>query len=463
MGLWGALDAVTREVGLFAAVGLLVGGLDDLAIDLVYFARLGWRRLRGPGDPVAPPPARGRPMRFAVFIPAWDEARVIGAMLRATLARWGAAADVRLYVGAYPNDWDTVEAIAEVAEHDRRVRLVVGTRAGPTTKADCLNTLWRALRSDEAHLGERCDAIVLHDAEDVVHRDELAIYAAHLADHDAVQLPVLPLPHARSRWIGGTYLDEFAEAHVKQLAVRQALGAAMPFAGVGCAIRHELMLRIAAAGGGQPFHSDSLTEDYELGLKVGALGGRTALALVDDSAAGRGVPAAVRAFFPATLDAAVRQKARWMTGIALSGWDRTGWSRLRHLSDHWMRMRDRRALLAVLVLLAAYAAILLWSVGLVAWLAGWHAPAAPPPVLAAMLLANLALLAWRAALRAHFTARVYGRREGARAVLRMPIGNVIALVSARRAMAGYLRTLRGLRPGWDKTEHEFPADAELAR
>jgi adsorption protein B len=43
---------------------------------------------------------------------------------------------------------------------DPRVRLVVGMRAGPTTKADCLNQLWLALLADEASEGRRAKAIV---------------------------------------------------------------------------------------------------------------------------------------------------------------------------------------------------------------------------------------------------------------------------------------------------------------
>ena len=62
--------------------------------------------------------------------------------------------------------------------------------------------------------------------------------------------------------------------------------------------------------------------------------------------AGRSI--ATRAYFPATLDAAVAQKARWMTGIALAGWDRLGWSG--GLAERWMRLRDRQSVLAALVL-----------------------------------------------------------------------------------------------------------------
>ena len=75
------------------------------------------------------------------------------------------------------------------------------------------------------------------------------------------------------------------------------------------------------------------------------MGGKTVLARVSEGIGGP--PVAVRAYFPDTLKAAVRQKARWLTGIALAGWDRTGWHADAHLGDNWMRMRDRRATLAL--------------------------------------------------------------------------------------------------------------------
>src|SRR3546814_8020073 len=89
-----------------------------------------------------------------------------------------------------------------------------------------------------------------------------------------VQLPVLPLADPQSRWIGGHYLDEFAESHGKDLVVRGALGASVPSAGVGCAINRNMMDRIVAMNGGMPFDESSITEDYELGLKIGVLRGR---------------------------------------------------------------------------------------------------------------------------------------------------------------------------------------------
>ena len=107
--------------------------------------------------------------------------------------------------------------------------------------------------------------------------------------------------------------------------MRTAVGAAMPLAGTGCAISTAVLETVAHARGGDPFDATSLTEDYELGLRIAELGGRGRLAWIGDGTSdGIGGQITVRAFFPSTLDTAMRQKARWMTGIALAGWDRTG-------------------------------------------------------------------------------------------------------------------------------------------
>ncbi len=441
------IDGIAREAILFAAIGFLIGGIDDLLIDFAYALA----RLRAWWRGAAERPAMESPLPMAVFVPAWDEAAVIAPMLRATLTRYGAG-DYRIYVGTYPNDSATITAVAEVAATDARVRLVIGATPGPTTKADCLNTLWRALLRDEA-AGEPCAAVVLHDAEDLVHPDELRVFAAWLSDHDAVQLPVVPLADARSPLVAGHYLDEFAESHGKNLIVREALGAAIPFAGVGCAIRRAMLGRIADSRGGQPFDAASLTEDYELGLTVAALGGRTRFVRTHDA---EGKLVAVRAYFPAKLQAAVRQKARWLTGIALAGWDRVGWQRGGSIGEHWMRMRDRRATLAIPVLAIAYIGLLAWGASLAGHrLAGTAMPAITGPM-AQLLGFNTVLLAWRVVMRVGFTGAAHGAVQAALAVPRVLVANYIALFAARRAIAIYWPTLRGDAAQWDKTDHQFP-------
>lgn len=448
-----AIDAIAREAMLFAAIGFLIGGIDDLLVDLAYgVARLRtviWRDPPRPLEPVALP--------MALFVPAWDEAAVIGPMLRATLSRYGEG-NYRIYVGTYPNDLKTIVRVADVALTDRRVKLVVGPARGPSTKADCLNAMWRALLRDEA-AGDRFAAVVLHDAEDLVHPLELPLFAAWLRDHDAVQLPVEPLADARSPLVAGHYLDEFAESHGKNLIVRAMLGAAIPFAGVGCAIRREMLGRIADSRGGQPFDAASLTEDYELGLAVAALGGRTRFVRTRDTAGGL---IAVRAYFPAELPAAVRQKARWLTGIALAGWDRVGWQRGGSIGEHWMRMRDRRATLAIPVLAIAYLALVAWGLSLAGhWLTGSAIPTPDAPV-AWLLTVNAALLGWRVVMRVAFTGAAHGAGQAALAVPRVLVANLVALLAARRALAIYWPTLRGDPARWDKTAHHFPQPGEEA-
>jgi glycosyl transferase family 2 len=449
--LFAGLDMIMREMALFAAAGFLLLGLGDLGVDLLWIAMRTARRRDCPDSADALPAAEA-PGLLVLFVPAWDEAAVIGAMLRSTLAACGTG-DYRIYVGCYPNDPGTIAAVRALGV--ARVRLVVGPVPGPTTKADCLNRLWEALLADEAAEGRRAKAVVLHDAEDVVHSAELALFDRLVERFDFVQLPVLPLIDRESRWVGGHYADEFAEAHGKELAVRQALGASLPSAGVGCAFSRSALARIAARSGGLPFDADSITEDYELGLRISEDGG--AAAFVRTRAAPGGKMVATREYFPGTIAASVSQKARWIAGIALCGWDRLGWGA--GLAERWMRLRDRQSPLAALLLLAGYGALALWlALELRAALTGVR-PAPLPPALVLLTFVNLALLAWRLAMRFGFVAAAYGWREGLRSIPRAVVGNVIAILAAREALGRYRAARRTGRPRWDKTHHIFPAEA----
>ena len=451
------VDVCVRETMLFAAIGFLIGGIDDAAIDLVYARHRG---RRGSVLSVADLGLPAAPGRIAVFVAAWDEAAVIGSMLASALARFDHP-DYRIYVGTYPNDRATIRAVAAVAARDPRVRLIVGREDGPTTKAECLNTIWRAMLRDEATDGTQIKAIVLHDAEDVVHPAELRIFDVLIERHAVVQLPVHPLIDPGSRFVSGHYADEFAEAHSKTLVVRQALRAGLPLAGVGCAIERTCLGRIAARRNGAPFDAGSLTEDYELGLHIAALdsgqrGGGSLFARIAEYPGGPIV--AVRAYFPGRIDAAIRQKTRWMIGIALAGWDRVGWGAARDWREHWMRMRDRRAPVAVLVLIAAYLAALFWATSAILHAISDIPPAALPPAMTALLTVNSGLLVWRLAVRAAFTGRAYGWRQALWSLPRAVVGNFIALAAAQRALFRYIAMLRGAAPHWEKTAHLFPDD-----
>src|SRR5438270_11410994 len=119
-------------------------------------------------------------------------------MLKAMLGRLDYD-DYRIFVGHYRNDPATAAAIASVA--DVRLQAVQVEADGPTTKADCLNHLYDALVAYETGRGRRAKAVVLHDAEDVVHRYELRIFDGLIDRAAVMQLPVLPVPDPHSRWI----------------------------------------------------------------------------------------------------------------------------------------------------------------------------------------------------------------------------------------------------------------------
>ena len=460
MGHWTPLEwlaLVEDELLLFAAVFFLIGALDELAMDGVW----AWLRLTGTArtERIVRDDARERPLAgpAAVLIPAWHEAQIIEFTIAHALAAWPQRA-LRLYVGCYRNDPATLEAAMRGSGGDPRVRVVVLGRAGPTTKADCLNRLYAALESDEARSRRAFRFVVLQDAEDMVDPAALGVLDSAIGSGDEgadfVQLPVLPEPQRYSRWIGSHYCEEFAEAHGKAMVVRDALGVALPAAGVGCGFARGMLGRIYRdAGTAALFSVDALTEDYEIGLRIKAAGGRSRFLRVrgeDDQLV------ATRACFPARIDHAVRQKGRWVHGIALQGWDRLGWSG--SPCEWWMRLRDRRGPLTALVLFIGYVMLVLgaalWTAGSLGAMRPWQGD----PLLLGLLAANFVSFLWRGAMRFAFTAREYGWREGLWAVARIPVANVIAIMAGRRALFAYARTLRGAKPRWDKTfHHAHPA------
>ena len=447
------LGRIAAELALFAGAGFFLFGINDLLVDCIFFVRRAWR---GATVYRRHRPAfasywvfKEAPGFIAILVPAWDEAAVIASMLKATLKRIDYD-DYRIFVGHYRNDPATAAAIASVA--DPRVHAVEVPADGPTTKADCLNHLYDALIVHELETGRSAEAVVLHDAEDVVHRYELRIFDGLIDRAAVIQLPVLPLIDPHSRWISGHYCDEFAEAHIKELVVREAVGAAIPLAGVGCAVERRALSRLAALQEGKPFAGSSMTEDYEIGLRIGALGLKTMFVRIPAQPNEPGVVAS-RGHFPATLGAAVRQKARWLGGIALAGWDRLGWNG--GLGERWMRLRDRRGPIAALLLMAGYLAAVMWSQLWLAEALGAPVQARMDPALKTLLTINAGLLAWRILMRAAFTTSAYGLAEGLLSIPRMVVGNVIAVLAAIRAIVLHIG---GGPKRWDKTGHMFPAE-----
>ena len=234
--------------------------------------------------------------------------------------------------------------------------------------------------------------------------------------------------------------------------MREAIGAGLPSAGVGCAFSREA-LGLIAGPGEAPFDAASLTEDYEIGLRLHALGRRGAFVRLPAGSQGSAI--ATREHFPWRWRDAVAQKSRWIVGIALSGWDRLGWSG--GIAERWMRLRDRQSLLAALLLVAAYFVMLAMPLtGFAAQLAG-HEVTLVTPTLALMMQIAALLLLWRLVMRFAFVARSYGLREGLLAVPRVVVSNAITILAAREALGRYGRARRTGEASWGKTAHIFPA------
>lgn len=439
------------ELALFSAIGFLIGGTDEILVDLLYVFRTVWRRIfiysrhrRATAGKLVQ--ATVRP-RFAVFVPAWQEANVLAQTISEASTCF-LEHPVHVFVGIYRND---PEGIAVARAHARaNVSMVLVERDGPTSKADCLNHIWKAMRQREAETGQSFEAVVLHDVEDVIAPQEYDVFAGLIDRFEMIQLPVVPFPDPESLWVAGHYCDEFAEHHFKTLPVREAIGASLPAAGVGCIFRRDALEKLDSGRG--PFNDDSLTEDYELGLRIAEMGGRGAIVRL---AAMEGGPViGTRAHFPDSFDAAVRQKSRWIAGIVLLGWDRMGWGR--SVAENWMRFRDRLSLFAALIFLSAYASLLLFAVE--QYLLVVSGAAAPPmaPGLQALLVLNGAMLMWRLAFRASFTGRLYGWRQAVLSIPRAFVGNIIAIAASRRAVSEFLKMRRQGRIHWEKTAHKRP-------
>jgi adsorption protein B len=427
-------------VGL--AVWILLSSLDDLFIAVVALLPAGGRGFRWPTDAES---TRIPESRIAILVPLWEEHRVIGRMLECNLAAIQYS-NYDFFAGAYRNDALTVAAVTEAARRNSRVHLALVPHDGPTSKGDCLNAIYDSLLDYEAAHEVRYDVIVTHDAEDVVAPESLRLINWFSRDCQMVQIPVLPLPTGLAEMTHGVYCDEFAEYQQKDIPARQRLGGFLPSNGVGTGFDRNALERLAATRGGRIFDPACLTEDYENGFRLHALGCRQVflpLRLATHA------PVATREYFPRRLRAAVRQRSRWVAGIALQGWEHHGWrAPLRQVYFFW---RDRKGLAGNL--LSPFANLLF-----VSWLAGWRGFDGIPAWAAHLCAVTLGLSLIHFLIRTTLSARVYGWRFAAGVLPRMLWGNLLnsaATISALRQFAG--ARVRGRTLAWRKTDHNYPA------
>jgi adsorption protein B len=431
------------------AIWILLSGLDDLWIALVLVCT-GRKR---PPRPSEAELDRVPERRIAIFVPLWREHSVIGQMLAHNLAgiRYF---NYQFFVGVYPNDPATARAVADVAQRDGRVHLCLCSHDGPTSKGDCLNEIYRSMVESETRGGGRFEIVMTHDAEDLVHPESLQLISFYSRDYAMVQMPVLPLPTGPGELTHGLYCDEFAEFQTKDIPVRQRLGGFLPANGVGTGFERSALERLARDRG-SIFDPACLTEDYENGYRLHALGYRQVFVPVRFE---KGQPVATREYFPRTLHQAVRQRSRWVAGIVLQGWQYHGWrGPWRQVYWFW---RDRKGLVGNL--LSPFANLIFFSIAAESL---WSAATGQPRRFAGrvplwtvrMWLVTYWMSMVQVTIRAAASSRIYGWRFAALSPVRTLWGNLVNFAATLAALRQFAEARMRRRPlAWRKTEHVYP-------
>jgi len=475
-------QAVTSLIFLvfayIVATVFTLSGLDDFLYDLWYWVRwlLRLGKVRSWPKLTLAKLESVEQQRVAVLIPAWQESDVILQMLRnaCNTLRYR---NYDLFVGTYQNDPDTQREVDIAAKQFPQVHRVVVPVDGPSTKADCLNHIYNAMRLTEVGDDNRFAIIVTHDAEDIIHPYSMLLYNYLVPRKDMVQLPVFPAPVPSRYFTYWTYADEFAENHTKDLLVRETSGGFVPCAGVGAAFSRRAFELVGLQGAMEVFNERMLTEDYELGLRV-RLRGLTAafvsqrmrLPMPEPQHPEQGPHErmewiATRSMFPRVFGRAVRQKTRWNLGIALQSWAIAGWPG--NFAVRYNLAHDRKILLTNLVSFLGYLvfAYFIWY-EIQRRFFNQNLPVLieEGTILWRLVVVATILMAGRILQRLIAVSRVYGGWQAVLSIPRSIWTNLINFVATFRALGQALRmVVTGRQPVWDKTAHEFPAQPELAR
>lgn len=474
LAYWGLL----RIAIMVSAVLILVSSADDLLIDIAYWlGRLGslltfWRW----------PPRQSRLDRhpeklIAVMVPAWQESEVIANMVANTNKTFDYAR-YHIFVGVYANDADTRREVEKTRQRFAGVHRAEVPHDGPTSKADCLNWIVQNILLHEERTGERFDAFLMHDAEDVVHPYGLKTVNWFIEKTSMIQMPVLSMNRAWNKFVACHYMDEFAEFHTKDLPVRSYLAGMTPSAGVATAFSREAMLALVKEKDGQPFNTDSLTEDYDVAHRLSALGYHSKFVRYHAR-----VPrqrkawfrkgmvnhrprelVATKEFFPDSFSTSVRQKARWMLGISIMGWKQLGW--FGNWVNRYYLFRDRKALFTAPVGMFGYV-VVVQVMGYLLVSLIWPEVVHLPPVIDqhwvwVVVTINFFFLVNRVFHRAYFTLINHGLKHVWLSPVRIIVSNLISFGAFWRASRQYLVHMVTGRPiAWDKTQHAYPSLAEL--
>ena len=476
--------SVLEVMAAVVALLIFISSLDDLFIDIWYWVR---RIIRAFTIDKRFKRMRAEDLRekseqpLAIMVPAWLEYDVIAAMIE-NMVEVLEYKNYVVFVGTYVNDAKTIEEVERMRTRYKQLHRVEVPHAGPTCKADCLNFVVEAIFAYEQQHDLTFAGVVLHDSEDVLHPLELKFFNYLLPRKDMIQLPVASMERHWYELVAGTYMDEFAESHAKDMVVRESVAGVVPSAGVGTCFSRRALIALVGSTRNKPFNIASLTEDYDVGNRLAHLGMTAIFGVFPvnfkversswTSSSGKRevllkMPLCVREFFPDTFRQAYRQKSRWVLGIGLQSWEQIKWP------DTWaaryLLLHDRKSTVTAFINVFAYVLVVQFIVIQIGRLTGewtlfYPSMFSEDSGWRLLIYLNAISLLIRAGHRVYFTTILYGWRHGLMSLPRMVVSNFVNFMAVARAWRLYLSYLfRGRALAWDKTMHDFPTGSQLQR
>jgi bacteriophage N4 adsorption protein B len=303
------------------AVIIAVFTLDDLFIDIyALFKKIKLTEINH-ADLEAP-----IEKTIAIMIANWHEENILEQMITGNNKTIEYSRH-HFFLGVYPNDLPTYSVAKKLEEKFKNVTCVVNQEPGPTSKGQMMNQIVDQIFKFETTSGINFDLFVIHDSEDIIHPFAMKLFNKSSMAYDYMQIPIFSLNRDIWQLTAGTYMDEFAEMHAKELLIRNAMGAAIPSAGVGTCMSRELMLAIQNYNKGYFLRPDSLTEDYILGWQSHLNHFRCGFicqSIVGDKDKKNII--ATHEYFPQKFTQSIKQKTRWTIGIAFQAKKIIGWT-----------------------------------------------------------------------------------------------------------------------------------------
>jgi len=398
--------------------------------------------------------------KIAVLVANWIEDDIIEHAISGNVKNIEYA-NYQFFLGVYANDLPTLEAAKRIEAKFANVKVVINLINGPTSKGQMLNEIVKHL----VKIDQGFQALLIHDSEDVIHYQSLNLMNSLLDKYDYIQIPIFSLPVSLSKFTAGIYIDEFVEAHTKDLIVRNFFNAGIPSAGVGTILKWESALKVIEKQNGKLFKEDTVTEDYHLGLTCNEMGFKCHFACfsyeIKDQKTGKTAIEyiATREYFPQKMRQAIKQKSRWITGISLQGFENLKWRSTAFMGSYFL-WRDRKGLFGSFLFVSSF---LFTVYFLLTWFTTgvwpWLEHQALNPLFSNLMLLNLIFAVLRILQRVYLVSKVYTFKTALFVPLRWIFSNFINTASGFLAIYNFTKSkITGKPLAWVKTEHMVPVE-----